>query len=77
MPRPDHGVVYEGLSLSNGDYSIVELSAVISNDINASKEALDSLRSAIAGADYQSVVKLLAGRAEVVKTPLEDLDYPG
>ena len=75
MPKPDQGVQYEGLSLVNGSYSIVELSAVISNDGSADQEALESANSTNAGAEYQTIVKLLGSRAEVVKTPLEDLDY--
>ena len=76
MPKPDQGIEYEGLSLANGSYGIVELSAVISNDSSADHDALEGMSSANAGAEYQSVVKLLGSRAEVVKTPFEDLDYP-
>ena len=77
MAKPEQGMMYEGMSLASGGYSIVELSAVVSNDINADPEALNNLRRAIAGADYQSVVKLLGSRAEVVKTPFENIDFPG
>jgi peptidyl-prolyl cis-trans isomerase D len=76
MPKPDQGMKYEGVSLTNGSYNIVELSAVISNDSNTDNDTLESTNSANAGADYQSIVKMLGSRADVVKTPLEDLDYP-
>ena len=76
MPKPEQGTMYEGLSLSDGSYSIIELSAVISNDRSDDLDALKSLGTAYAGAEYQSVVKLLGARAEVVRTPIEDLDHP-
>jgi delta-aminolevulinic acid dehydratase/porphobilinogen synthase len=57
----------------NGDYSLVELSAVISNDSEIDSERAKALSSAAAGADYQAVLKVLASRAEVVRTPLSEL----
>jgi peptidyl-prolyl cis-trans isomerase D len=73
MPKPEAGAVYEGFSLPNGDYVIVELSAVLSNDSEADQESLDRLAEAQMNADYLSAMKMLSGRAEVVKTPLEEL----
>ncbi len=75
MPKPDQGMEYEGLPQPDGSYSIVELSAVISNDFGADDDLLEGMSSANAEADYQSVLKLLSSRAEVIQTPLEDLDF--
>jgi peptidyl-prolyl cis-trans isomerase D len=73
MPKPDQGPVFEGLSVANGNYAIIELSAVLSNDGNADRKALDGLTRTRAGAEYQATLKLLTDRAEVVRTPLQDL----
>ena len=32
MPKPEQGPVFEGLSVAGGNYAIIELSAVLSND---------------------------------------------
>jgi peptidyl-prolyl cis-trans isomerase D len=73
MSKPEQGPVFEGLPVANGNYTIIELSAVLSNDGNADREALDELVKARGGAEYQSALKLLGNRAEVVRTPLQDL----
>jgi peptidyl-prolyl cis-trans isomerase D len=73
MLKPEQGPVYEGLSNADGSYAIIELSAVLSNDGNTERKELDELTQARAGAEYQAAVKLLANRADVVRTPLEDL----
>jgi len=73
MSKPEQGPVFEGLSVANGDYAIIELSAVLSNDGNADRKALDELVKARGGAEYQSALKLLSNRADVVRTPLQDL----
>ena len=73
MPKPEDGVVYEGLSLANGGYVIVELSAVLSNDADVGQKALDDLAEARSNAEYLSAMKMLSGRADVVRMPLEEL----
>jgi len=73
MSKPEQGPVFEGLSVANGNYRIIELSAVLSNDGNADRKALDELVKTLGGAEYQSALKLLANRAEVVREPLQDL----
>jgi peptidyl-prolyl cis-trans isomerase D len=73
MPKPDQGVVYDGLSVSSGEYVIVELSAVFSNDANVDQEALEGLTAAAGAAEYRAAVDLLSSRADVTRTPLEDL----
>lgn len=73
MPKPEQGTVYDGLSVADGDYVIVELSAVLSNDSEADQQSIDSFVEANSSAEYQSAMKMLSGRAEVVRTPLEDI----
>ncbi len=73
MPKPDQGLVFDGFSSANGEYVLIELSAVVSNDASVDREALDKFAEVQGNSEYQSVLKLLTGRAEVVKTPAEDL----
>ena len=73
MSKPEQGPVFEGLSVANGDYTVIELSAVLSNDGNADRKALDELVKAQGTAEYQSALKLLTNRADVVRAPLEEL----
>jgi len=73
MKKPTNGMVFDGLTHSNGDYSLVELSAVISNDSDIDGKRIEALTTASARADYQALLKLLASRAEVVRTPLSEL----
>ena len=73
MDKPASGVSYDGFTHSNGDFSLIELSAVESSDDDIDGKRLESMTSATARADYQAVLKLLANRAEVVRTPLGEL----
>ena len=73
MSKPEQGAVFEGLSVTDGSYAIIELSAILSNDGNADRKALDQLIQTRAGAEYQAAMKLLANRADVVRAPLQDL----
>lgn len=73
MPKPETSAVYDGLSLSNGDYVIIELSAVLSNDDDVDQKTLDGLADAQSNTEYQAAMKMLSGRADVVRTPLEEL----
>lgn len=72
MPKPDEAAVYDDL-LSGGRYVIVELSEIRSDDADVDQKALDGLLEAQSNAEYQSVVKMLSERADVVRTPLEEL----
>jgi peptidyl-prolyl cis-trans isomerase D len=72
MPKPDQGLVYDGLVLAGGEYVVVELSAVMSNDANVDEKALEGLKTAEAAAEYRSTVNLITSRAEVTRTPLEE-----
>ncbi|MEE8365187.1 MAG: SurA N-terminal domain-containing protein [Gammaproteobacteria bacterium] len=71
MKKPEGGLVFEGFPHGNGDYSLIELSAVLSNDSSPDKEAVKSFSTASANLEYQSVIKALTNEAEVVKSPLE------
>jgi peptidyl-prolyl cis-trans isomerase D len=75
MPRPNQGVVYDGLSVGSGEYAIIELSAVISNSDKLDKDTVDKLEQAQGEAEYQSALKYLGSRAEVVKTPLDQIQF--
>ncbi len=74
MPRPDGASMFQGFEHANGDYSLVELTAVsTAEDGDSSEEQLKSLITATAGQEYQSVLKLLANQADVVRTPISEL----
>jgi peptidyl-prolyl cis-trans isomerase D len=73
MKKPANGMEFDGFVHANGDYSLVELSAALSNDSNIDSKRVEALNSASAAADYQMVLKLLANRAEVVRTPVSQL----
>ncbi len=73
MDKPGQGPVFEGLVQPNGDYSLVELSGVLSNYSEIDSESLEALTTASATVDYQSILKVLAGNAEIVRTPLSEL----
>ncbi len=73
MEKPTSGVSYSGFTHSNGGFSLIELSAVESNDEDIDGKRVETMATATARADYQAVLKLLANRAEVVRTPLSEL----
>lgn len=73
MKKPINGLVFDGLTHANGDYSLIELSAVLSNDSNIDSQRLEAMNSASAAADYAMILKVLSSRAEVVRTPLSQL----
>jgi len=73
MKKPVDGMIFDGLIHFNGNYSLVELSAVISNDSDIDGKRVEALTTASGRADYQVVLKILASRAEVVRTPLSEL----
>jgi hypothetical protein len=75
MQKPQDGLVYEGLSLNGAEYLIIELSAVLSNDGEADEvQSTGNLLQARGVADYQSLTRYLGASAEVVRTPLEEID---
>jgi peptidyl-prolyl cis-trans isomerase D len=74
MPKPEQGLVYDGLSLNDGEYVVIELSAVMSNDAEPEQDSLEKLLQAKGGVEYQSALNYLGARAEVVKTPLDEIN---
>ncbi len=73
MAKPDLGLVYEGLSLSGGQYVIIELSAVMSNDAETEQDSIDNLQNSAGTAEYQAALNYLGSRAEVVRSPLDEI----
>jgi peptidyl-prolyl cis-trans isomerase D len=73
MGKPDQGPLFDGLALGNGEYVIVELSAVQASEGAGDEQALSGLTAAVAEADYRAAVDLLSSRAEVTRTPIDEL----
>jgi peptidyl-prolyl cis-trans isomerase D len=73
MVKPEQGLVFDGLLLNGGEYVVLELSAVMSNDADLAPEILQNLIQAQGGAEYLSALKYLGSQADVVRTPLEEL----
>ncbi len=71
MKKPEGGLVFEGFSHGNGDYSLIELSAVLSNDSDPDEEGFKNLSAVSANLEYMSVIKALTNEAEVEKSPIE------
>ena len=66
-------MVYDGLSISGGEYVVIELSAVMSSDAEPDDDSISNLLQSKGGAEYQSVLNYLGARAEVARTPLEEI----
>jgi len=73
MSKPEQGLIYDGLSPGDGEYVIIELSAVMSSDAEPEQASIDNLLQSIGGAEYQSALNYLGARAEVVRTPLDEI----
>jgi peptidyl-prolyl cis-trans isomerase D len=73
MPKPEQGLVYDGLSLNGSEYVVIELVAVMSNDAEPEQDSLENLLEAKGGVEYRSALNYLGARAEVVKTPLDEI----
>ncbi len=72
----DNKPVFQGVSETNGDYSIIELSGVrVDPEIadSAKDEALKSLNSANANYEYQAVIKTLTDQAEITRSSVKEL----
>jgi peptidyl-prolyl cis-trans isomerase D len=73
MSKPEQGLIYDGLSPGSGEYVIIELSAVLSSDAEPEQDSIDNLLQSIGGAEYQSALNYLGARAEVIRTPLDEI----
>ena len=74
MSKPEGSPVFEGVVHGNGDYTIVELLSVDTDGDSISKEFNQTLISATANQEYQSILKLLASQADVIRTPVSELE---
>ena len=76
MPKPADGLEFDGVSSADGTYTVIELSAVLSSDDGLGNETGgQALQRALGGAEYLAALKYLGARADVVKTPLDELDF--
>ena len=77
MSKPTQGsLVYEGITEVDGDYTLIELSAIESatEAANTGDDQQPSpLNDAIANYDYQAMTKVLAEQADVIRTPVAEL----
>ncbi len=77
MPHPENNAVqFEGVSEANGNYSIVELSAIKveeSKDDKQSKQKIDNLIQAAADSAYRAMIKALTAKADIIRTPVAEL----
>ena len=78
LPRPENGKpVYDGLSRSNGDYSVIELSDVriakADKKKKSEKDLADKINKAKANYEYQALIKTLTSEAEIIRTPVKEL----
>jgi len=74
MQKPEQAKVYDGLAVGDGGYAVMELSAVVSADSDPDSETERSLRSAQGEAEFQSALNYISGRADVVKTPPDEIE---
>jgi len=78
LPRPQNGKpVYDGLSQTNGDYSIIELSDVRIADTDkkkkSDKDVAKKFNAAKANYEYQALIKSLTDQADIKRTPVKEL----
>ncbi len=73
MEKPAGRLAYDGVTLSDGSFAIVELSAVMSSDEGEEGDLVNGLRSAQSASDYRSILSQIVEQAEITRTPIEDL----
>ncbi len=73
MPKPGADPEFAGVTLADGEFAIIELSAV-RTDTASDESAADALVEATAGADYQALIDHVTRQAEIVRTPLDELE---
>jgi peptidyl-prolyl cis-trans isomerase D len=78
MPHPENGSAqFEGISEVNGNYSIVELSAIQVEDKKDGPEAkqkIDNLIQSAADSNYRAMIKALTANADIIRTPVSELE---
>jgi peptidyl-prolyl cis-trans isomerase D len=72
MDKPDSFQRFDGFSHPDGRYSIVELSAILSSMSDQDAAKVKALTVSQSAAEFQSILKLLVNRSEVVRAPLQD-----
>ncbi|MFT5453285.1 MAG: peptidyl-prolyl cis-trans isomerase D [Gammaproteobacteria bacterium] len=72
MDKPDSFQLFDGFSHPDGRYSIVELSAILSSMSDQDAAKVKALTVSQSAAEFQSILKLLVNRSEVVRAPLQD-----
>lgn len=78
LAKPESGqVVFEGVTELDGDYTIIEFSGLGSSSDGArdggEQNAIKSLTDSSANYEYQAMIKSLTERADVIRTPVEEL----
>ena len=74
MPKPEDGLTFDGLVSSSGEYTLIELSAVVSSDGSTDPGLKQGLQRNLGGSQYQAAVGYLASRSEVFITPLDEIE---
>ncbi len=78
LPHPDAGsALYEGVSETNGNYSIVELSDIKveeAADAAQTKQKIENLIQSSSDADYRALLKALTAKADITRTPVTELE---
>lgn len=73
LAKPDDRPAFDGITLSDGSFAIVELSAVVSSNSEEQDDLVNGLRSARSAGDYRSILTQIVEQSEVTRTPIEDL----
>ena len=74
MEKPVASKKYAGVPANNGEFTIIELSAVVSSEDNNNEPDQTNTGNQIAQTEYQRLLQVLTDQAEVVRTPIDELD---
>jgi len=78
MNKPKNQAVFEGLSETDGDYTLIELSEVrveppADNGTDKTTDTVKALNDAQTNYEYQALVKSLTAQADILRTPVTEL----
>ena len=76
MNKPDGQSVFEGLSETDGDYTLVELMDVKVEPAPENTEGMNQFKAfndALANYEYQALLKSLTAQADISRTPVSEL----
>ena len=68
--------VFEGLSETDGDYTLIELSDVkveVAAEKSEGEESFKVLNDALANFEYQALIRSLTAKADISRTPVAEL----